>query len=97
MADESKRPLGELRRGETVRATITGHRPWGLTAELNDYEPVGASLDLIRRRSEPGVERLARELPPVGMNVELVVGEVRTWDHEPWIWVDLTAPGHGPG
>ncbi|WP_037852044.1 hypothetical protein [Streptomyces sp. NRRL S-340] len=95
MADESRRPLSELRHGETVRATITSHQPWGLTAELNDYEPVGASLDLIRRKSEPGVKRLALELPPVGTTVDLVVGEVRAWDHKPWIWVDLTAPEYG--
>ncbi|MEV5801719.1 hypothetical protein [Streptomyces collinus] len=97
MADESRRPLSELRQGETVQATISSHQPWGLTAELNDYEPVGASLDLIRRSSEPGVKRLAQELPPVGMAVDLVIGEVRAWDHKPWIWVDLTALEHGEG
>jgi hypothetical protein len=97
MADQSRRPLNELRQGETVRATITSHQPWGLTAELNGYEPVGASLDTIRRGSEPGVQRLAQELPPVGGTIDLVVGKVRTWDHEPWIWVDLTAPSHGDG
>ncbi|MFD4976920.1 hypothetical protein [Streptomyces sp. NPDC058424] len=62
-------------------------------AELNGYEPVSASLDAIRRSSEPGVEQLAQQLPPVGMTVDLVIGEVRAWDHKPWIWVDLTAPG----
>jgi hypothetical protein len=97
MTHESRRPLSELREGETVRATITIHQPWGLTAELNDYEPVGASLDLIRRSSEPGVKRLAQELPPVGRTVDLVIGEVRAWDHEPWVWVDLTAPEPGEG
>ncbi|WP_432139031.1 MULTISPECIES: hypothetical protein [unclassified Streptomyces] len=94
MADESRRSLSELRQGETVRATITSHQPWGLMAELNDYEPVGASLDLIRRKSEPGVKRLAQELPPVGMTIDLVISEVRTWHRKPWTWVDLTAPGH---
>ncbi|MFB7407004.1 hypothetical protein ACFCZ2_07430 [Streptomyces sp. NPDC056202] len=95
MTDESRRPLSELDEGETVEATITSHQPWGLTARLNRYEPVGASLDVIRRGSEPGVRRLAQELPPVGTTVDLVVGEVRAWHHEPWVWVDLTAPGHG--
>ncbi|OIK23826.1 hypothetical protein [Streptomyces malaysiense] len=95
MSDEPRRSLSELRQGEIVRATITSHEPWGLMAELNDYEPVGASLDLIRRKSEPGVKRLAQELPPVGTTIDLVVGEVRTWHREPWIWVDLTALGHG--
>ncbi|WP_309032702.1 hypothetical protein [Streptomyces alfalfae] len=75
-----------------MRATITGHHPWGLVAELHGYEPVGASLDVIRRGGEPGVRRLAQELPPVGATVDLVIGEVRTWHREPWIWVDLTAP-----
>lgn len=92
MADESRRPLSELRQGETVQATITSHEPWGLMAELHGYEPVGASLDTIRRSSEPGVKRLAQELPPVGATVDLVVGMVRAWDRKPWIWVDLTAP-----
>ncbi|MBL0778213.1 MULTISPECIES: hypothetical protein [Streptomyces] len=93
MEDESARPLSELRQGRTVRATITSHQPWGLTAKLDAYEPVGASLDTIRRGTEPGVERLVRQLPPVGAAVDLVVGEVRDWQHEPWIWIDLTAPG----
>ncbi|MER6070495.1 hypothetical protein ABT187_16990 [Streptomyces sp. NPDC001817] len=97
MADESRLPLSELRQGETVQATITSHEPWGLMAELNDYDPVGASLDVIRRSSEPGVKRLAQELPPVGMTVDLVIGEVRAWDSKPWIWVDLTAPEHDEG
>ncbi|MGW4166604.1 hypothetical protein ACWEGX_06705 [Streptomyces chartreusis] len=92
MADESRRPLSELRQGETVQATITSHEPWGLMAELHGYEPVGASLDTIRRSSEPGVKRLTQELPPVGATVDLVVGRVRAWDRKPWIWVDLTAP-----
>ena len=97
MADESRLPLSELRQGETVQATITSHEPWGLMAELNDYDPVGASLDVIRRSSEPGVKRLAQEMPPVGMTVDLVIGEVRAWHSQPWIWVDLTAPEHGEG
>jgi hypothetical protein len=92
---EPGRPLSELRQGETVRATIVSHQPWGFTAKLDAYERVGASLDTIRRRSEPGVQRLVRELPPVGATVDLVVGELREWHHEPWIWVDLTAPGPG--
>ncbi|MGK5497066.1 hypothetical protein [Streptomyces sp. URMC 125] len=97
MPDDSRRPLSELRQGETVRATITSHEPWGLMAELTEYEPVGASLDIYRRSREPGVRRLAQELPPVGAAVDLVIGEVRTWHRKPWIWVDLTAPGHGEG
>jgi hypothetical protein len=91
MADGSRRPLSELRPGETVQATITSHEPWGLMTELNGYEPVGASLDTIRRSREPGVERLIQDLPPVGATIDLVIGEVRTWHHEPWIWVDLTS------
>ncbi|QNP62705.1 hypothetical protein [Streptomyces genisteinicus] len=93
MTDRARRSLSELRQGDAVRAMITGHQPWGLTAELDGYEPVGASLDMIRRSGEPGVARLAQELPPVGVTVDLVVGEVRAWHREPWIWVDLTAPG----
>ncbi|MFE7859089.1 hypothetical protein [Streptomyces sp. NPDC057403] len=92
MADEPTRPLSELRQGEKVQATITSHQPWGLTAKLDDYDPVGASLDTIRRGREPGVKRLVQDLPPVGATVVLVVGEVRDWGHKPWIWVDLTAP-----
>ncbi|GHG54643.1 hypothetical protein [Streptomyces griseocarneus] len=91
MSDEPKRPLSELRAGETVRATITSHQPWGITAKLDAYETVGASLDTIRRRGEPGVARLAQDLPPVGTTLELVIGEVRSWHHAPWVWVDLTS------
>lgn len=66
-------------------------------AKLNGYESVGASLDMIRRSSEPGVKRLAQGLPPVGATIDLVIDKVRTWHRKPWIWVDLTAPGHGEG
>ncbi|MCX5437082.1 MULTISPECIES: hypothetical protein [unclassified Streptomyces] len=92
MADEPRRPLSELQQGEIVQATITSHEPWGLMAKLDEYEPVGASLDTIRRRSEPGVKRLVQELPLVGATVDLVVGNVRDWHQKPWIWIDLTAP-----
>ncbi|MFB7714128.1 hypothetical protein [Streptomyces sp. NPDC056105] len=91
MPDQPKRPLSELLPGECVQATITSHQPWGITAKLNEDEPVGASLDTIRRRSEPSVRLLAKDLPPVGTTVELVVGEVRSWHDEPWVWVDLTS------
>ncbi|MFE6144575.1 hypothetical protein [Streptomyces sp. NPDC056442] len=43
------------------------------------------------------MQRLAQELPPVGEIVDLVIGEVRTWHHKPWMWVDLTAPGYCEG
>ncbi|NEB92550.1 hypothetical protein [Streptomyces bauhiniae] len=92
MANETERPLSKLRPGDAVQATITGHQPWGLMARLEEYEPVGASLDIIRRGSEPGVQHLVQELPPVGATVDLVIGRVRFYDHEPWMWVDLTAP-----
>ncbi|WP_078618596.1 hypothetical protein [Streptomyces sp. NRRL F-6676] len=92
MASESRRPLSELRQGQTVQATITSHQPWGLIAELNGYEPVGASLDTIRRNSERGVKRLSQELPLVEATIDLVIGELPAWHREPWIWVDLTAP-----
>ncbi|WP_405577152.1 hypothetical protein [Streptomyces sp. NBC_01190] len=85
MLDESVRPLSDLHPGERVQATITGHHLWGITAKIHGYEPVGASLDVIRRRSEPGVRQLAQDLPPVDSTVELVVGEVRSWHQAPWI------------
>ncbi|MCG5213079.1 hypothetical protein [Streptosporangium sp. KLBMP 9127] len=92
MPDEPQRPLSELHPGDRIQATITSHQPWGLTAKINGYEPVGASLDAIRRGSEPGVRRLTQDLPPVGITIELIVGEVRSWHYEPWVWVDLTSP-----
>lgn len=72
-----KRPLSELHPGDPVRATLTSHQPCGITAKLDAYEPAGASLDTIRRGSEPGVRRLVQDLPPVGTTIELVVGAVR--------------------
>ncbi|KIZ15695.1 hypothetical protein SNA_25520 [Streptomyces natalensis ATCC 27448] len=92
MPDEPKRPLSELQPGQVVQATITSHQPWGITANLIAYESVGASLDVIRRGSEPGVKALAQDLPPLGATIDLVIGELRSWHHEPWVWVDLTCP-----
>ncbi|WP_053849421.1 hypothetical protein [Streptomyces sp. NRRL B-24085] len=91
-ADPPARPLSDLRPGEHVHATITSHQPWGVTAKIQGFEPVGASLDVIRRGGEPGVRQLAQELPAVGSTIELVVGEVRSWHRAPWIWIDLTSP-----
>ena len=85
------RPLGELLPGARVQATITSHQPWGLTAKINGWENIGASLDVIRRGREPGVRRLAENLPAVGTTIELVVAELRPWHREPWIWADLTS------
>ncbi|MCA1221906.1 hypothetical protein [Streptomyces sp. 8L] len=91
MPDEPRRPLRDIHAGDRVQATITSHQPWGLTAEINGYEPVGASLDVIRRGSELGVGRIADALPAVGSTVELIVAELRSWHHAPWVWVDLTS------
>jgi 2,3-bisphosphoglycerate-dependent phosphoglycerate mutase len=85
-------PLSWLRSGIPVRATVTEHHPSGFLARLDDYRPVGASIDLVRRGHEPGVRRLAEHLPEVGTTLDLVVGEVYASDEDPWIWVDLTAP-----
>lgn len=92
MPDELRRPLSDLHAGDHAQATITSHQPWGLTAKINGYESVGASLDVIRRGSEPGVGRMVEALPAVGSTVELLVAELRPWHHEPWAWVDLTRP-----
>ena len=92
------RPLDELRAGEVVLATVTSHHPWGLSAALHEFEPVGASLDVIRRGSEPAIHQLAQSMPVVGAALELVIGRVKPWHHAPWVWVDLTAdtPAGGP-
>lgn len=90
MPNKPKRPLSELHPGDRVQVIIASHEPWGVMAELSEYEWVGASLDTIRRAGEPGVRRLADDLPPVGGAIELVVGQIRPWHREPWVWVDLT-------
>lgn len=92
MPDEPDRPLSDLHPGNRVQATILSHQPWGILAKINGYEPVGASLDTIRRGSEPGVRALAQDLLTTGTTIELIIGEVRSWHRDPWIWVDLTAP-----
>lgn len=91
MPDEPSRPLSELHPGKPVMVTILSHHPWGITAKIQGYDKVGASLDIIRRGSQPGVRRLAQDLPPAGTTIELLVGEVRIWHQDPGIWVDLTA------
>ena len=93
-------PLTWLRAGVPVRATVTEHHRSGFLARLDEYRPVGASIDLVRRGDEPAVRRLAEHLPRVGATIDLVVGEVHALDQEPWVWVDLTAPaddGSAPG
>ncbi|MFH8565767.1 hypothetical protein [Streptomyces sp. NPDC017988] len=92
MPDESKLPISELQPDQIVQAAITSHQPWGITANLIAYESVGASLDVIRRGSEPGVKALAMNLPPVGTTIDLAIGALRSWHYEPWVWVDLTCP-----
>lgn len=98
MDGERHGPLDELQSGELVRVTVTSHQPWGLIAEIHGFEPVGASLDVIRRGREPGVRQFAQSLPAVGSTLELVIGSVRAWVHSPRVLVDLTtdAPVGGP-
>src|SRR5437588_7049109 len=87
----SERPLSELHPGDRVQATIVSHEPFGLLrVKINGYEQVGASLDIFRHNSDPGVRRLSHNLPPVGTTIQLIVVELRPWHQMPWIWVDLT-------
>lgn len=90
MTEQSDRSLSDLHGGDRVSVTIVSHEPWGVIAQIHGYEQVGASLDVIRRGNEPGVRRLARDRPPVGSTVELVVGELRPRHDRPGTWVDLT-------
>jgi hypothetical protein len=83
------RPLRDLRIGDRVEGTIISYEPWGIIAKLRNVEAVGASLDMIRRRGEPGVQALAEHRPSIGTTVEFVIGELRPWHQEPWMWVDL--------
>jgi hypothetical protein len=87
-----ERPLSDLHIGDHVQATVTGNHPWGFTAHIEGYEPVGASLDLILHASHSGLQELTENRPAIGTVLELVVGELRPWHHEPWVWVRLTYP-----
>ena len=71
---------------------MSSHQPWGVIAELQGFEPVGASLDVIRRRAEPGVQRFVDAAPPVGASVDFVVAKLRGSHTDPNMWVDLTCP-----
>ncbi len=85
------RPVGDLVPGARVEATITGHEPWGMTVRLHGYEPVGASIDLIRCQHDLGVRAFADDLPQVGDVRRFRVDQVRFWDFEPRVWIHLTA------
>ncbi len=87
------RPVGDLVVGMEVTGTVLSHQPWGMGVALDDFEPVGASIDLISRRAEPGVQSLADDLPPVGTTVQFRVGELRWHAGESRPWVRLTAAG----
>ncbi|MCO1659012.1 hypothetical protein [Pseudonocardia humida] len=84
-----RRPVSELTVGLRVRGTVAGHQPWGVLVELDEFEPVGASVDVIRRQRDPGVAALAEEMPEVGTRLDFVVGEIRLSGHEPRVWIDL--------
>jgi hypothetical protein len=74
-----------------VTGTIRSHDAWGTCVALPDFEFVGASIDLIQLRNEPGVQHLADNLPSVGATLQFRVFEVRKHHYEPWIWIRLTA------
>jgi hypothetical protein len=76
--------------GLRVRGTVASHQPWGMIVELDEFEPVGASVDVIRREREPGIAALADHMPEVGTGLDFVVGGIRRRSEEPRVWIDLT-------
>jgi hypothetical protein len=85
-----RRPVSELTVGLRVRGTVASHQPWGVIVELDEFEPVGASVDVIRRQREPGIAALVDDMPGVGATLYFVVEEIRLRGHEPRVWIDLT-------
>jgi hypothetical protein len=67
-------------------------------ATPDDYEAVGASLDLIGQGLEPGTRRVTQDLPEAGDTLQSIVGAVHHGNRGPSVWVDLTADrsGHAP-
>jgi hypothetical protein len=67
--------------GQRVRARILRHEPWGVLAEIIDYEHVGASVDLIEQFGVElrGGADLDAMYPPVGTAVDAVVEQVRRY------------------
>ncbi|GAA3737713.1 hypothetical protein HDA32_005396 [Spinactinospora alkalitolerans] len=71
--------------GQTVRAEVIDHQPWGIFVRIVDPEGVIASVDASAMDSPSGsFIALPEERPSVGTEVTAVVQEVRRW----------TPPGH---
>ncbi|MFE9191050.1 hypothetical protein ACFYL6_15685 [Micromonospora sp. NPDC007208] len=83
---------GDLVAGTAVRATIISHEPWGVMAEVLGHETVGASADAGVIDSPSGAPRaLPEEYPPVGVQVEAVVQEIRRYHPPAWIRLTMRA------
>jgi hypothetical protein len=72
--------------GQSVRAKVLSHQPWGLLVEIVGYEGLGlsASVDMIEHfsRSMSSHDDLLALFPPIGAEIEAVIEQVRRW-HPP--------------
>jgi hypothetical protein len=77
--------------GQRVRARILRHEPWGVLAEIVDYEHVGASVDLIEQFGAElrGGADLDAMYPPVGTVVDAVVEQVRRYHPPAWVRLSI--------
>ncbi|MFJ7219406.1 hypothetical protein [Amycolatopsis sp. NPDC098790] len=77
--------------GQRVRATVLSHHPWGVIAQIADYDQVGASVDMIEQfsRTTVGDEELRSLFPAVGTEIDAVVEQVRRWSPPAWVRLSI--------
>ncbi|MER5319223.1 hypothetical protein [Streptosporangium roseum] len=76
--------------GQTVRARVTTHQPWGISVVISGHEDIGASVDAAVIDSPSGNPRaLPEEYPPVDAEVDAVVQQLRRYTSPAWARLSL--------
>jgi hypothetical protein len=82
--------------GQLVKATVTGHAPWGIDVIVAEEPDVGASIDAGLIDSPSGSPRaLPGEYPPIGTDVDAVVTNIRRYYPPVWVRLSIRATDLG--
>ncbi|MFF0312895.1 hypothetical protein ACFYSC_36195 [Streptosporangium sp. NPDC004379] len=76
--------------GQTVRARVIAHQPWGVSMVIPGHEDIGASIDAAVIDSPSGNPRaLPEEYPRVGTEVDAIVQQLRRYTSPAWARLSL--------